>query len=673
MSHSSHLSFFSRLPVTQQATYEVLAQPFVPPSQTLRTMLDKFVLPSSVIKPNSVTYYPDEQWLEAHLAFFSELSGWEVLALITRTQENEREDEGYSPVSWVAEATPASGPAGYMRDSYNISHIAFVYADAALAEQLAARLTPGETGLMEISTGSDDTLNLLLTASSTRAIPYHWSNDKHPLHSWLLAARSDKKPPLSDWPEWQAIAARMRDGTHPALARWRPFVAAQRKALIDRASATQPVRLNESHYTDGKTVFHGEIGDDDAGPLNGCDPYTFQGHPDGEQVGHYATDANGLWSWGHRLPCKNPQSFGPLPNYQFLFTDGHYIYRESEALPDVVASEIAPVPGAEDWLREGFLWGGSFYTLSGMWGWNSINVDTASFRALGYRHYADTKRVYRLEDGELHTIDDFDPATARIIEHGDTEYLCDAQRVATVRNRVIQPKPLKAANAAEFHGVPRLPFVTDGVRIWLGSKVCTELRGKPLSAPRLHPDMPEVEDDYSIWRGDVSYFRNGDSVGYVLDGEYRWLEEADAATFECIDDIMAHDARHVWWAGEIVKGANGAGFAWVSQFGLLWTDGKRLYRLDEKVDLSLAHSHPVREEFVLSFAQVGDGYWLHDKPIDGWHINTHRPSAIGCIEDADHYYTESSDESLLVWNKEWSAMPIKRYEFKPNAKAWRLK
>ena len=634
----SNLSFTIRLPIAKEAAERMLAQPFTLPSLSLRQHLDDLLLPLCTLSTEDLRYFGDASWIDAHLAYFCQLSRWEVLALISRTIGT------LSSLHWVARESSATGPAGYFRRGGGISHIAFIYAEVAIAESLSPALPEKLAGLLHIDGPSRATLNLLFKTDGFNLVPEVYWHDRHPLHEWLAQYPSPDHD--SPWPAW----AHQLAVAHATVDRWLAFATVQRRLSIERASPAHPVLLGECHSSDGKHVFFGNVGSDDARQLEGCDPYTFREIEDGEGVGNYGADADSLWSWGNKLPCKNPQAFGPLKENPFFFTDGHHIYSDDEVLPDVLASEIRPVDG-DEWQR-GFLWQNRFYTRYG--GWNWFAVEGGNLRAISYDYVADAADVCLLEQGELHIIENYDPATAHVVETDEHRYLCDAKRVGCIRSNNAQPKLLRNARGETFRHIPHLPFVTDGTRVWQGERVCKDLDANQLCAVPAHIDADE-EDSFR-------YFRCGDAIGHIDGDQYQWLAEADAATFEMLSERLARDRQHIWHSGEIVAGACATGFVWQNKFWR-WSDGQHHYEHnqiipDDTLDLNWG----------MIFRQ--GQYFFDGIPVAGWTSGTHPVNAFGCIEDAFHYYTWG--KGLHAWGKSWCAEPDNHFQRNDAGTSWLL-
>lgn len=644
---SNYLSYTVRLPLAPEAAERLLAEPFPLPSAALRERLDALLLPLCAEETESLCYFADAQWIDAHLAHFCQHSCRTVLGLI------DRQLGGAVWFKQVESDSPATGPAGYYRQCSEITHMAFMYAEAAIAEHLAAAIPDELAGLLHIDTqsSSSGSLDILLNASGFKPTPKVYWYDRHPLHNWLSQHYPDDQG--ATWPGWEALLAEPDAGQRTAIEGWQAFTAAQRRQAIDHASPEHPILLGACHSTDGQHVYFGRVGDADARRLDGCDPYTFRNINDGEGVGNYGADRNSLWSWGKPLPCKNPAAFGPLKEYSFFFTDGHYVYSDDEVLPDVVADEIRPVDG--DQSIRGFVWRDRFYTRYG--GWTYFDI-TGQLRALSYDHLADATDVCLLEGNELLIIDDFDPATAFIVETEDHRYLCDAERVGYIRANNAQPRLIKGAKGAHFRRVADLPFVTDGQRVWLGEKVCKDLAaGKLQALPAPAQAGERVESAH--------YFRCGDAIGYIDRGQYQWLAEAHAASFECLGEWLARDAQHTWYGSEIVADADPASFAWINRSWGRWRDARQLYVFNEAMPLDSI----VYEQGMVF--RLGC-YHFDGLPVSGWTGDTHKFHAFGCIEDDRYFYTWRPHEGghLSIWEKPWSARPINDYHRDEQRTRW---
>ncbi len=172
-------------------------------------------------------------------------------------------------------------------------HMAFMYAEAVIAEHLAAAIPDELSGLVHIEGSSlSDGFDILLNASGFRFAPQINWYDRHPLHHWLTQHCPDDQ--CSTWPAWKRLLAEPHAGQCAAIEVWQAFTASQRRQTIDRASPEHPILLGAYHSADGRHVYFGRVGAADArrpgGPaarrLDGYDPYTFRSIDDGEGVGN---------------------------------------------------------------------------------------------------------------------------------------------------------------------------------------------------------------------------------------------------------------------------------------------------------------------------------------------------------------------------------------------------
>ena len=351
-------------------------------------------------------------------------------------------------------------------------------------------------------------------------------------------------------------------------------------------------------------------------------------------------------------------------------TDGRHVYFDGRLLEGIDARAARAVPGS-DW-PDGFVHEDLFVVGYGRAWLNA--VDGATFRALGHRHYVDAVGVYELHEGELIVREGFDPASIRLLAHDDDIYLADAARVALVRGNGLAVRPLKRVDAAAFRGVALLPFVTDGKRVWMQTRPCPALDAATLRAA----PVSIAATNEGGWQDDASRHRHyaisGDAVFNVASESFLALADADATTFERLGRSMARDAHRVWCSGEPVAGARAAGFAWIDAAGRRWTDGVDVYDDDTRLSSERAAIRTV--DVPLSrgrLERVGDGFRFEGAVVDGWHVDTHRVGALGCVEDASCFYSLSNGEggSVLAWTRGYEDHPLLHYELDVTAECWR--
>jgi DKNYY family len=679
---ASFLSMYARIPVAMDEADKVLQLPFVPPNSTLRSFLDEYLLArcGSNWEFFNIEHYPDETWFENHLHFLQEFTGWEVLALSSAMPPD------FQTICWAEKGPPSAGPCGYFRSVHKSTYMAFVYADAALAHAISKMLTPGQSGIFEIN-GESNPLTLLLEGNSLRLIPHKRHYKQHPLIRWLHATPNPDHLSPTDWPAWNLAAQQLNQAESPFRMRWEKFVEQQRQLMILKATENAPVRLNESHFYNGKEVLFGDLRDQgEAVVLENCDPNTFCAHSDRSELSSYVTDAKNLWYRGQKLPCKYPQNVSALPYDHSFFTDGHYIYSDDETLPDVIASEVCAV--RDDESRQGFLWRNNFYSCYG--NWYCTTVDPTTFRAIGMQYFVDREGVYELHQGELYIIEDFEANTSRFLHHADHTYLIDNRHVSCIRTYGIAPKKLKAVKATAFHAIDMLPFVTDGNRVWLGHSLCKDLQGKLISVPRIHPECPRERDNgifkellihnYFCYDTQIYYF---DKETYNFDKKavcYRPLVEVQFESFEILHTArwcdIGRDQAHVWVNGKIIEGAKASGFRWLNSAIGLWTDGDHYFcanfpttreKAEEEVRMVLLQGDN-------DLTRLGGYYFLNDSPIPHWTCESHSPSVIDCIEDANNFYSWylHSDRTILVWSKNYADEPVNRYDWSEENQSWIL-
>lgn len=466
---SSYLGTSYYFPLKQALIERILAQPIGLPTPSFRAVLDKAFAEISQKKSDSLIYHPDYTWLESHISYLSELTGWDLLALHRAHLANE-----HSKVSFSAD--------DIFFDTNNIQYLAFAYADGALAEKLAAELNSDQHGFFVVSpTGEKDAKSLLLQQHGFKEMNNVYGYLQHPLRQWLFSQASHVKDVA--WPTF----AENSEAQHvqPMLQRWREFVSTQRLNAIHQASVGKPIYLGQHHFTNGQQIFFKHLADDyEAVLLESCDINTFKEVEDQESNGWFATDANHLWNCGEPLPCEHPAQFKVLPEHSSYFTDGKYVYHDNRVIEEVDASKVRAVPG--DIWNSSFLHEDIFYPS-----WGSIyEVDGASFRAVGNQYYADKEGVYELADGELIVCEGFDPASFEVIDLGYGEsYLKDQLLVAYARKSGLKPKFIKSADASKFTKVAGLPFCTDGKRVWLDGKECKDLDATSIRTLPLHAEM----------------------------------------------------------------------------------------------------------------------------------------------------------------------------------------
>ncbi len=327
------------------------------------------------------------------------------------------------------------------------------------------------------------------------------------------------------------------------------------------------------------------------------------------------------------------------------------------------------MPGS-DWPN-GFLHGNDFVVAYGSV--SQIPVDAASFRAVHGQYFCDKDGVYELDGTQLLIETAFESASFSVVAHYGETYLRDRKGVAQARGNGLPCRPLKTVDAPAFRGVPGLPFVTDGKRVWLQIKPCKDLDAATLRLPPFSPlsvvDREAQPDEHNHCR----YALSGDKVFYVDGESYKALDGADPASFELLGFGVARDASSVWASGVHMAGARPGRFAWVSALHRRWTDGANVYEYGERLTPERASATLIELPALHSTLEVnGDDYRFEGALIEGWHRSMHRLAPLGCIEDDEHYYTCYSVEGggILVWTREYSDYPLLHYRRDGEQQRW---
>ena len=463
---STYLLTRTFMPLSATAGEAVMDRAIGRPSAALRAMLDatcaKLIRPDS----DSLIHHPDASWLDAHVSWLSALSGWQ-LALLQHSQAHALDR---------AEQLTARG---LLRSAHSIAWLAFAYADAAQAEQLAAALPPGASGLLRIEpSGEKDAQDLMLDRAGFRPMARAWPYLQHPLRQWL-EQQAESEIDAPHWSEWELQRLSLQRTEPAVIDRWRGFIRDQRSAALAAATPRSPMRVGSQHFTDGERVWFRALGATEPDILKGADPKTFRTLEDREGFGWYGADAHRLWYCEQALPCDAPQALGPLAVDDRFLTDGCRVYFDGQVLEGIDARGVRAIPGPEP--VRGFLQGDTL--VVGYGGVNQIPVDGATFRSCGSNYFLDKDGVYELHGTELLVEEGFDSQTFSVLAHGDNVYLRDAHRAALARGEGLPCIELEGAVGSDFTGIPGHPHVTDGKHIWLAGKRCRKLEGKPLPQP----------------------------------------------------------------------------------------------------------------------------------------------------------------------------------------------
>ena len=637
---SSYLLTRSFVPLPSERVDSVLQRPVGIPSAELRAILDDACEPLRRPAAGSLIHHPDATWLPAHVEFLSRLSCWDLLGLMNVDAANSRRSECITP-------------GGYQRSASDIVWLAFAYADAALAERLAAELADGAEGLFCVGpTGSESERAVLLSRTGQRTMQSSYWYQQHPRRRWL-EHQARNTLGAQGWPRWdeQRAAASADSSVRDA---WQAFTREQHRVALSRASAELPLALGAHHYTDGRAVYFRHTAGEPPIPLVDADPATFRTIEDFEGFGWYGADGYRLWHFGKPVDCERPTALAPLQLDHLFLTDGVRVYHDGHPLAGIDAGRARAVPGSD--MPRGFLHEDTFVVSYGSA--NLIPVHGASFRAWGGSYYSDQDGVYELHDGELLVESGFDTATFSVIEHHGGVYLRDARVVALARGEGLPYRPLKGAVAATFRGVAGLPFVTDGKHVWLEAERRKDLESAPLRAPPVaRCAIPEgIDAESPIWG------LCGPRVFALADSGYQWLKGADADSFEMLGSGLARDSKGIWYHGERIAGANAAGFTWIDRYSRRWTDGAGQYfELGHRLEPRRGAAELVQLPVANTMLEVIDReYWLEGIRIEGWHADRQRPGALGCIEDDNYLYScfSMSAGGVFVWTREYADFPL---------------